>query len=78
MKGYTLICDVENGGEWYYVTIETSHLSPLVFSIVDKRFARYFSTDFIIKKITSCWDNTKTITEINNGLCSYKHKALCL
>jgi hypothetical protein len=72
MKGYILIRDIENGGEWYYLTIETSHLQSFDKVVVDERFAQYWSSNFIIKKITSCCDKNKKVMEIKNGLSLHR------
>jgi hypothetical protein len=65
MKGYIYVYTVDTSKtEDYYLTIQTSSLKPVAEVVVDERFATYQSSNFIIKKITSCSDKTKTLKEI--------------
>jgi hypothetical protein len=67
MKGYILIKEANPSKEWYYVTIQAFHLKPMAKVVVDERFAIYRSSNFIVKKITSCIDKTITKTEIEKA-----------
>jgi hypothetical protein len=63
MKGYILI---KNGDELFYLTIQTSQLNPLFKQITNPNYAVYNSSNFLIKRITSCNDETITKTELAN------------
>jgi hypothetical protein len=66
MKGYILI-ENRNDREWYYLTIQTPLLQPVKTPILDAKFAKYYSSNFIIQKITSCHEKNRGVTEIKNG-----------
>jgi hypothetical protein len=73
MKGYILI---KNGDECFYLTIQTSQLIPTFKPIINPNYAVYNSSNFLIKRITSCNDETITKTELVNVIDYYHHFTL--